>query len=93
VRADDYVLSFEVGVVKPNHEIFEIALNRLGVDAADTVMVGDSEEADGAARARLRFRPGRPTADVGAPTDCCAACASTDWTSEPTDGGYLVAGE
>jgi FMN phosphatase YigB (HAD superfamily) len=37
-------------VVKPNHEIFEIALNRLGVDAADTVMVGDSEEADGAAR-------------------------------------------
>lgn len=49
-HADDYVLSFEVGVVKPNHEIFEIALNRLGVDAADTVMVGDSEEADGAAR-------------------------------------------
>ena len=47
---DDYVLSFEVGVVKPNHEIFEIALNRLGVDAADAVMVGDSEEADGAAR-------------------------------------------
>ncbi len=48
--ADDYVLSFEVGVVKPNHEIFDIALERLGVAAADAVMVGDSEEADGAAR-------------------------------------------
>lgn len=48
--ADDYVLSFEVGVVKPNREIFDIALERLGVAAADAVMVGDSEEADGAAR-------------------------------------------
>jgi HAD superfamily hydrolase (TIGR01549 family) len=48
--ADEYVLSFEVGVVKPNHEIFDIALSRLGVDAAGAVMVGDSEEADGAAR-------------------------------------------
>ena len=49
-RADDYVLSFEVGVVKPNRAIFDIALERLGVAAADAVMVGDSEEADGAAR-------------------------------------------
>jgi HAD superfamily hydrolase (TIGR01509 family) len=48
--ADEYVLSFEVGVVKPNHEIFEIALSRLGVSAQEAVMVGDSEEADGAAR-------------------------------------------
>jgi HAD superfamily hydrolase (TIGR01549 family) len=49
-KADEYVLSFEVGVVKPNHEIFDIALSRLGVDATEAVMVGDSEEADGAAR-------------------------------------------
>ena len=48
--ADEYVLSFEVGVVKPNPEIFEIALSRLGVHASEAVMVGDSEEADGAAR-------------------------------------------
>jgi HAD superfamily hydrolase (TIGR01509 family) len=48
---DEYVLSFEVGAVKPNPEIFQTALTRLGVDASDTLMVGDSEEADGGARA------------------------------------------
>jgi FMN phosphatase YigB (HAD superfamily) len=45
------VLSFEVGVVKPDAAIFETALSRLGVDAAHAVMVGDSDEADGGARA------------------------------------------
>ena len=48
---DEYVLSFEVGAVKPNPEIFQTALRRLGVDPADALMVGDSEEADGGARA------------------------------------------
>ena len=48
---DEFVLSFEVGAVKPSQEIFRTALTRLGVAAADTLMVGDSEEADGAARA------------------------------------------
>jgi HAD superfamily hydrolase (TIGR01509 family) len=48
---DEYVLSFEVGAVKPNAEIFQTALDRLGVAAADALMVGDSEEADGGARA------------------------------------------
>lgn len=47
---DEFVLSFEVGAVKPDPEIFRIALSRLGVDAADALMVGDSEEADGGAR-------------------------------------------
>lgn len=46
---DQFVLSFEVGAVKPNPEIFETALGRLGVAAADALMVGDSEEADGGA--------------------------------------------
>lgn len=50
VAADDYVLSYEVGAVKPDRRIFETALSRLGVDAATTLMVGDSEENDGAAR-------------------------------------------
>ncbi len=48
--ADECVLSFEAGVAKPDRRIFEVALDRLGVDAADAVMVGDSEENDGAAR-------------------------------------------
>lgn len=47
----EFVLSFETGAVKPNPEIFQAALTRLGVDAADAVMVGDSEEADGGALA------------------------------------------
>ena len=48
---DEFVLSFEVGAVKPNAAIFETALSRLGAAAAHAVMVGDSEEADGGARA------------------------------------------
>jgi HAD superfamily hydrolase (TIGR01509 family) len=48
---DEFVLSFEVGVMKPDAAIFETALTRLGVDAADAIMVGDSDEADGGARA------------------------------------------
>ena len=47
----EFVLSFEVGVVKPDAAIFETALSRLGVEAAHAVMVGDSDEADGGARA------------------------------------------
>ncbi len=48
---DEFVLSFEVGAVKPDQAIFTTTLQRLGVPAADTLMVGDSEEADGGARA------------------------------------------
>jgi HAD superfamily hydrolase (TIGR01509 family) len=48
---DEFVLSFEVGAVKPDAAIFETALDRVGVDAANAVMVGDSDEADGGARA------------------------------------------
>jgi len=48
---DAFVLSFEVGVVKPDPAIFTIALDRLGVPAQRALMVGDSDEADGGARA------------------------------------------
>jgi HAD superfamily hydrolase (TIGR01509 family) len=48
---DEYVLSFEVGAIKPNAAIFQTALTRLGVAAEHAVMVGDSDEADGGARA------------------------------------------
>jgi HAD superfamily hydrolase (TIGR01509 family) len=48
-HVDEFVLSFEVGAVKPNPEIFQTALRRLGVPAADALMVGDSDEADGGA--------------------------------------------
>ena len=48
---DEFVLSFEVGVVKPDAAIFQTALSRLGVPAERALMVGDSDEADGGARA------------------------------------------
>ncbi|WP_066898112.1 HAD family hydrolase [Mycolicibacterium houstonense] len=50
-HVDEYVLSFEVGAVKPDPTIFTTALRRLGVPAEDALMVGDSEEADGGAKA------------------------------------------
>ena len=46
---DEFVLSYEVGAVKPSPGIFQIALARLGVPAEDALMIGDSEEADGGA--------------------------------------------
>ncbi|MGA5541462.1 HAD family hydrolase [Mycobacterium sp. NPDC051198] len=50
-HVDEFVLSFEVGAVKPDPAIFTTTLQRLGVPAQDALMVGDSEEADGGARA------------------------------------------
>jgi HAD superfamily hydrolase (TIGR01509 family) len=50
-HVDEFVLSYEVGAIKPDAAIFETALTRLGVDAAQALMVGDSDEADGGARA------------------------------------------
>ncbi|MEV0680853.1 HAD family hydrolase [Actinosynnema sp. NPDC050436] len=48
---DEFVLSFEVGHVKPDPKIFRIACDRLGVHPSEVLMVGDSEEADGGAAA------------------------------------------
>ena len=45
-----FALSFEVGAVKPQPEIFRYAVDTLGVDPRRTLMIGDSEKADGAAR-------------------------------------------
>ena len=47
---DEFVLSFEVGAAKPDPRIFETALARVGVRADETLMIGDSDENDGAAR-------------------------------------------
>jgi HAD superfamily hydrolase (TIGR01509 family) len=61
---DELIVSEEVGVAKPDPGIFRVALARLGVDAGDAVMFGDSWAADivGAARAGIRavwFNPMR----------------------------------
>lgn len=47
----EYVLSYLEGAVKPDPKIFRIACERLGVEPADALMIGDSAEADGGAAA------------------------------------------
>ncbi len=46
---DEIVLSYEVGCVKPQRRIFEIALERLDMPASDVLMVGDNANDDGGA--------------------------------------------
>lgn len=41
---DDVLLSYEVGIVKPDPRIFELAAERLGVGSDECVFVDDSEE-------------------------------------------------
>ena len=52
---DAFVLSYEVGAVKPAVAIFDVACAELGVAATDCLMVGDDAHADaGAVAAGLR---------------------------------------
>ncbi|WAP52441.1 HAD family hydrolase [Arthrobacter sp. ATA002] len=46
---DDYMLSFEHGVQKPDRRIFELALERLELPPHRVLMVGDRSTHDGAA--------------------------------------------
>ncbi|OLT48025.1 haloacid dehalogenase [Saccharomonospora sp. CUA-673] len=47
---DEFVLSYEVGAIKPDPEVFRILVDRLGTPAERTLMVGDHTDADGGAR-------------------------------------------
>lgn len=51
VLASRCALSYEVGAAKPDPRIFRAALELLGTPPDQTLMVGDLEEADGAAAA------------------------------------------
>lgn len=46
-----FVLSYREGAVKPAAELFRVACDRIGVDPAHVLMIGDSEHADGGAAA------------------------------------------
>ncbi len=51
---DDVVLSFEIGLIKPNPEIFTTTVRRLGVEAHTALMIDDRpENLDGARQAGL----------------------------------------
>ncbi|WP_063038896.1 HAD family hydrolase [Nocardia grenadensis] len=45
----EFVLSYREGAVKPDPRLFARACERIGVPPGETLMVGDSAEADGAA--------------------------------------------
>jgi len=58
-----FTLSYEAGFVKPDHRIFDLACDSLGLTPADVLMVGDDPVADsGAVRAGIRtfLVPARP---------------------------------
>lgn len=54
---DDVVSSAVVGYRKPDPVIFELALERMGIDAARAVHVGDLPEADGDGASAAGIRP------------------------------------
>ncbi|MFE5030673.1 HAD family hydrolase [Streptomyces sp. NPDC056683] len=63
---DTYVLSYEHGVQKPDPRLFTVALEALGAEAEETLMVGDSRPADGGAAAlgcRVHFVDHLPVAE------------------------------
>jgi putative hydrolase of the HAD superfamily len=61
---DAVVTSAEAGSPKPEPQIFQLALERLGATAARAVHVGDSDDdAEGARAAGMRFEPA-PLADA-----------------------------
>ncbi len=67
---DEYLMSYVEGVIKPDPKLFLRACERLDVRPEDAIMIGDSEEADGAA------------ADVG----CSVALVDPLPTAQRTDG-------
>jgi putative hydrolase of the HAD superfamily len=50
-NCDELVLSFEVGVVKPDERIYRVCLDRLGADPAETLFVDDRPDNVSAAAA------------------------------------------
>lgn len=43
---DAVILSYEVGYVKPDPRIFQLAADSLGIDPTDCLMIGDSTQDD-----------------------------------------------
>jgi HAD superfamily hydrolase (TIGR01509 family) len=63
---DTFVLSYLEGSMKPAEKLFRVAAERLGVDPAETLMIGDNAEADGGAAAvgaAVAIVPPNPTTE------------------------------
>ncbi len=58
---DDYVLSFEAGVMKPNPRIYKIAIEKAGAEPAESVFIDDMQDNTDGARAQgmpaVLYRP------------------------------------
>jgi 2-haloalkanoic acid dehalogenase type II len=54
---DVLITSEEIGVLKPDPRIYQVALERLGVGPAETVMVGDNWQADVLGALAVGIRP------------------------------------
>jgi FMN phosphatase YigB (HAD superfamily) len=54
---DALITSEEVGAPKPDPRIYQVALERLGAEAAQTVMVGDNWTADVVGALAVGIRP------------------------------------
>lgn len=54
---DEVIASATVGTRKPYKAIFDIALDRMGVEACDAIHVGDLPEADGEGASNAGLRP------------------------------------
>jgi FMN phosphatase YigB (HAD superfamily) len=65
---DSFILSFEQGVQKPDPAIFRVALDALGTQPEETLMVGDRPSHDG------------PAVDLGIPTVLLPTLASIQQT-------------
>jgi putative hydrolase of the HAD superfamily len=63
---DDYVLSFEVGYMKPHPEIYRQALRKAGFEATEAVFIDDMEEnIKGAEALGLKGLLYKPSTDLG----------------------------
>jgi HAD superfamily hydrolase (TIGR01509 family) len=63
---NEFVLSYVEGSVKPDEKLFRVALERLGVEGAHALMIGDSRQADGGAAAlgcQVEFVDATPTSE------------------------------
>ena len=77
---DAYVLSYQHGVQKPDTRLFQLALDALGVSAADALMVGDRAPRDAGGLPLGITTLLLPRARVGAPRGLDAVLALVDGT-------------
>lgn len=88
--SDAMAISVDLGIRKPNPEIYTYALNKLGVSAQETAMVGDTLNADIAASKKLNiyavWKPG-PWLRARAEFDALSRYAA----SHPVDASGQVA--